>query len=137
MFTLAAYTNSTNLKNKSFMCDMLDDDWIDRDAPTPTEPEPNPDEGDWDEDPEEEDRINNDVWAPFMEFAGGYGAASAYAAGSEAEPGDDEAPREKRPSGKEVSFGRGAGACYKCECRHFEGLDDICNNCGHSYYDHS
>jgi len=34
-----------------------------------------------------------------------------------------------------ISF-KGAGGCYKCACKRFEGLDDICNNCYHNYNDH-
>lgn len=32
----------------------------------------------------------------------------------------------------------GFGACYKCNCKHFEGNDQTCANsgCGHAYSDH-
>lgn len=45
----------------------------------------------------------------------------------------------KKECKSNISFGSGYGACYKCGCRRFEGTthDDICHNCGHSYYDHS
>jgi hypothetical protein len=31
----------------------------------------------------------------------------------------------------------GAGKCWKCECRAFEGTGDLCTNCGHQYADHN
>jgi hypothetical protein len=31
---------------------------------------------------------------------------------------------------------KGWGACYKCNCREFEGWADLCSNCGHSFSNH-
>ena len=37
---------------------------------------------------------------------------------------------------KVVPMKAGFGACSKCSCKNFEGNDQQCSNCGHSYGDH-
>ena len=37
---------------------------------------------------------------------------------------------------KIVPLKAGFGACSKCSCKNFEGNDQQCSNCGHSYGDH-